>query len=52
MALPISHTPVLKGEDSRRFNEKLNLDARRPISHEERERGRQLVKAILSKGNV
>jgi len=52
MALPISPTPVIKGEDSRRFNTQLKKSARTRISKNERAKGIALVKSILKKASI
>ncbi len=52
MALPITPTPILKGEDSRRFNEELAKSPFKKISKEERKRGIDLVNSILKNSNL
>ena len=52
MALPISHTPVLKGEDSKRFNTQLKKNARVRISRAERNKGVNLVNTILKSAQI
>jgi hypothetical protein len=52
MALPISHTPVLKGEDSRRFNAGLKKNASLRITRAERTKGINLVKAVLKHSKI
>jgi hypothetical protein len=52
MALPISPTPVLKGEDSKRFNLQLKKSRRNRISKAEREKGIALMKSVLKKANI
>ncbi len=52
MALPISHTPVLKGEDSKKFNAQLKKNSRVRISRAERAKGVHLVKAILKNAQI
>ena len=52
MALPISHTPVLKGEDSKRFNTQLKKNSRVRISQSQRTKGITLVKAILKNAQI
>jgi hypothetical protein len=47
MALPITPTPILKGEDSRRFNEELAKSPFKKISKKEMEEGIELMKAVL-----
>ena len=47
MALPISQTPVLKGNDSRLFNLQLKKSSRNRISKSLREKGVSLMKAVL-----
>ena len=52
MALPISHTPVLKGHDSKKFNAQLKKSSRARIKRDERLKGMNLVKAILKNANI
>ena len=52
MALPISHTPILKGEDSKRFNAQLKKSSQGRITRNERVKGMKLVKAILKNANI
>jgi hypothetical protein len=53
MATPIKITPVLKGESSRRFNEKLNAQKSQKVTSEEKQRIKNLVaKVILNSKNV
>lgn len=52
MALPISPTPVLKGEDSKRFNLQLVKSKKKRISKKERERGLVLMRAVLKNADV
>jgi hypothetical protein len=52
MALPISQTPILKGNDSKRFNTQLKKSARTRISRGERLKGMNLVKAILKNAHI
>jgi len=52
MALPITPTPVIKGEDSRIFNQKLNENYNKRISKEERERGLQLLAIVLANSKL
>jgi hypothetical protein len=48
MATPIKITPVLKGESSRRFNEKLNAQKNEKISSEEKQKIKDLVFKVIS----
>ena len=52
MALPITPTPIIKGEDSRRFNEELTKSKFKKISQEERERGIKLVQTLFKNSNL
>jgi hypothetical protein len=52
MALPITPTPILKGDDSRRFNEELQKSSSKKISQSERLKGLQLVEAVLKNANI
>jgi len=47
MALPISPTPVIKGEDSKKFNEQLKISERERISSGQLEKAMALLKAVL-----
>jgi hypothetical protein len=47
MPLPISHTPVLKGADSKRFNAELKKYASSRISRARRAKGISLVQAVM-----
>ena len=51
MALPISPTPVLNGEDSRKFNLELKKNKNKRISETERLKGIALMNEILKKAN-
>jgi hypothetical protein len=52
MALPISPTPVIRGNDSKKFNAQLKKSAKKRISKKDRQRGIELVNAILSKATI
>ena len=52
MALLISHTPILKGEDSKKFNAQVKKNEHIRISQEERSKGVALVKSILKKAKI
>ncbi len=52
MALPITPTPILKGDDSRRFNEEIAKSPFKKISQEERKRGIELVKTLFKNSSL
>ena len=52
MALPITPTPILKGDDSRRFNEEIAKSQFKKISQEDRKRGIELVKTLFKNSNL
>ena len=52
MALPITPTPIIKGEDSRRFNEELAKSSLKKISKKEMNDGIALMKAILQNAKI
>ena len=52
MALPITPTPIIKGEDIRRFNEELAKRKFKKISIEDRKRGVELVKTLFKNSNL
>lgn len=52
MALPITPTPILKGEDSRRFNEELKKNYSKRVSKLDYEKGNAFVKAVLAKSSI
>lgn len=52
MALPITPTPILKGEDSRRFNEELAKSPFKKISKTEYEEAVKLMEAVLKNSKL
>ena len=52
MALPITPTPILKGEDSRKFNEELAKSSFKKVSHKEMMDGIDFMKAILKNAKI
>lgn len=50
MAMPIKYAPVLRDNDSKRFNENLKNSSSNKIDPSERERVRKLVKQVDSGG--
>jgi len=49
MALPITATPILEGEDAIRFYKELEENEGKRVSQEEIRRGRDIFNALLKK---
>ena len=49
MSLPIKDTPILKGEDARRFIAQMERAKDNPVSREEYERAKKIYYEIKSK---
>jgi hypothetical protein len=49
MALPISATPVLKGEEAQKFYADMETDAQKGVSKEEVLRGIKIFDAVMQK---
>ena len=52
MALPIAPTPILKGEDSRKFNIQLKKNEKKRISDKERENAKEIMQRVLKKAKI
>jgi len=52
MAHPISITPVIKGKDSKKFNEQLKKSELTRITKKERSKGMNLVKIVLKNADI
>jgi hypothetical protein len=49
MALPIAATPVLEGEDAKRFYEQMEEDEKKGVSREEVLRSMKIFDAVMKK---
>jgi hypothetical protein len=49
MALPIAATPILEGDDAKRFYERMDEDAKKGVSREEVLEGMRIFKAIMDR---
>ena len=52
MSLPIKDTPILRGEDARRFAEKSRTAHLNPVSQEEYDRAKKIYEAMEKKRNL
>jgi len=49
MALPIAATPILEGDDAKRFYEDMEEDAKRGVPREEVLRGMKIFDAVMKR---